>query len=746
MKLHPGNQLELLGNPASEANGRQDRPWLVIELDHRAWMRFLSEEWLFPDDAGRVLLGLGHACGSRVAPDLMAVGVWFDQAKLPTTSVMVWRGESWMAVPLGDLAQSDTVISWEGPLPLFAVDHFTVDTSQTRAHLLAMARNFADIEPPSQAVVVAPINKVAVPGGSTPSTSTKGPPKKWDAFRGAASMALWSVPAIGPWLQLLCESLTSENPIESAEVVHAPWLRSALWSAEARSSERHPPLWHAMLDEFSRPGALKEWKPRLLLDSICSRARVMGGNEEQLDRLIDSTMLLLQDRGTIENLGLKDDMLGLVFQLVLLRPSPERFARWKEDWPAMPPSAWWTGAMLTGYLSGFRALPLSMRGSFSARKFLALRTWEVARDGGATEWNSLCQGSMDWAVEDDSIVIRAGREVLAEHKFSNRGRWYQADKNKPTYQAEATALAQQFCPDQLRQTLVLEEGDFKLLGNGRAKFDVARMMLRVNGRLEIPLGVNVHIASKLDVDGFRDWLATAAMPHRLPRPTASIDAVQVARASADAPAPVLVKDPKKKPSPKDAPKRAHLSPVNPPQGLTIVPEFISQEEESSLLEAIDNLPWDSTMSRRVQHYGWRYDYKAKKVNPAAYLGSLPSWAELLGEKLLKQGLLLELPDQVIVNEYKGSQSISKHIDCPLCFRGAIISISLNESWEMVFSRRTESGDDEKYKVLLPRRSAVVLDGEARSSWQHEIPRRINEAGLPRGRRVSITFRKVDMKR
>ena len=149
------------------------------------------------------------------------------------------------------------------------------------------------------------------------------------------------------------------------------------------------------------------------------------------------------------------------------------------------------------------------------------------------------------------------------------------------------------------------------------------------------------------------------------------------------------------------------------------------------------------MSRRVQHYGWRYDYKSRKVDAKAYIGPLPSWAANLGRMLFERGLVKELPDQVIVNEYSGNQGITKHIDCLPCFRGEVVTISLLESWEMIFSRKLERDLDEKYKIILARRSAAVLSGESRTTWYHEIPKRLKEAGIIRHRRISITFRKVD---
>lgn len=148
------------------------------------------------------------------------------------------------------------------------------------------------------------------------------------------------------------------------------------------------------------------------------------------------------------------------------------------------------------------------------------------------------------------------------------------------------------------------------------------------------------------------------------------------------------------------------------------------------------------MKRRVQHYGWRYDYKARKVDPKNYLGPLPVWAQDLAERLLELQVVSELPDQVIVNNYEGNQGITKHIDCPECFRGPVVTISLLETWDMVFTRKLENGTSERFVQPLPQRSVAVLAGEVRSDWYHEIPARITEHGVPRIRRVSITFRKV----
>lgn len=50
-------------------------------------------------------------------------------------------------------------------------------------------------------------------------------------------------------------------------------------------------------------------------------------------------------------------------------------------------------------------------------------------------------------------------------------------------------------------------------------------------------------------------------------------------------------------------------PTTLPEGLIYVPDFVSVAEQVKLLSAIDEREWSQELKRRVQHYGYRYDYK-----------------------------------------------------------------------------------------------------------------------------------------
>lgn len=178
-------------------------------------------------------------------------------------------------------------------------------------------------------------------------------------------------------------------------------------------------------------------------------------------------------------------------------------------------------------------------------------------------------------------------------------------------------------------------------------------------------------------------------------------------------------------------------------GLTYIPDFISARKQDFLLSQIDQQSWLTGLKRRVQHYGYKYDYKARIVGNDAYLGLLPDWLSSISKKLHDKRIFPSVPDQVIVNEYLPGQGISAHIDCVPCFADTIASLSLGSPCLMEFSNPTTG---EKKSIILEDRSLIVLAGPARYEWQHAIPARksdlINGIKTERARRVSLTFRNV----
>ena len=179
-------------------------------------------------------------------------------------------------------------------------------------------------------------------------------------------------------------------------------------------------------------------------------------------------------------------------------------------------------------------------------------------------------------------------------------------------------------------------------------------------------------------------------------------------------------------------------------GLTYALDVLSESEELDLISKIDDSgKWSSAMRRRVQHYGFRYDYRSRRIDSSMVASSFPEWLEDLARRLTKSSLMAAMPDQAIVNEYLPGQGIYKHVDCEPCFGPEITSLSLGSSCVMLF---THIATGEVLSLFLRRRGFLRLTGSARYEWMHGIPpRRVDHVGasrVVRERRLSITFRNV----
>lgn len=178
-----------------------------------------------------------------------------------------------------------------------------------------------------------------------------------------------------------------------------------------------------------------------------------------------------------------------------------------------------------------------------------------------------------------------------------------------------------------------------------------------------------------------------------------------------------------------------------PPGSVLIPDFVSSTRESELLGWIDDQHWRDDLRRRVQHYGWLYDYRARHVSADAYVGPLPTALRPECDLLCSTGLFDEQPSQIIVNEYEPGQGIAPHVDCVPCFGPVIASLSLGSQCEFVFSKKS---NDAKISLLLEPGSLLVFGGAARFEWAHGIPARKSDLvrGMrkPRERRVSLTYR------
>lgn len=175
---------------------------------------------------------------------------------------------------------------------------------------------------------------------------------------------------------------------------------------------------------------------------------------------------------------------------------------------------------------------------------------------------------------------------------------------------------------------------------------------------------------------------------------------------------------------------------DPNKGVFLVENFISEEEEKSLLETIYEQDWNTELERRTQHYGARYVYSSRTLSTDG-VKPIPKWLKNIVKKVTPY--FRKKPDQIIINEYTPGQGIASHTDHKSYFGPVVGSLSLGSYTQMNLSARNYS------KVLgLHRRSLLILSGYGRSVLKHGIVGRthdvVEDKHVPRKTRVSITFR------
>lgn len=177
-------------------------------------------------------------------------------------------------------------------------------------------------------------------------------------------------------------------------------------------------------------------------------------------------------------------------------------------------------------------------------------------------------------------------------------------------------------------------------------------------------------------------------------------------------------------------------------GAMLLTGFLTEAEESRIIRHITESEWSSALSRRVQHYGHRYNYRGGGVSPEP-APPLPFWAAYLADRLLPR--FDGVPaDQCIVNEYKPGQGIGMHAD-HADFGPVVASISLAAAWPMRFRHSGSApynagalpGDE---VIVLPRRSVLVLSRSSRHDWLHGIDKRSTASQAHT--RISATFRTI----
>ncbi len=179
------------------------------------------------------------------------------------------------------------------------------------------------------------------------------------------------------------------------------------------------------------------------------------------------------------------------------------------------------------------------------------------------------------------------------------------------------------------------------------------------------------------------------------------------------------------------------------QDLSWVIDILDNNDKWSSITNSDN-------SRKVQHFGYIYNYFTFKINEKTE--DFPDYINKFAELLTCACLYLKIPipyqesgfwfNQCIINNYFPSQGIPKHTDIR-SYGGVIGCFTIGSGGSMVFKN---PDNNEKFELYTEPNSLYIMTGDSRYKWTHEMPLRkndqINNIKIPRGRRISITFRNV----
>ncbi|MCJ1456917.1 hypothetical protein MMC28_007283 [Mycoblastus sanguinarius] len=199
-------------------------------------------------------------------------------------------------------------------------------------------------------------------------------------------------------------------------------------------------------------------------------------------------------------------------------------------------------------------------------------------------------------------------------------------------------------------------------------------------------------------------------------------------------------------------------------GLSVYASFINPAEEQRILAFLNDpsrCTWRTDLSRRTMHFGGTYCLMPSKSDgvdsvEAEILQAPPMPEELswLIQRMVDASMFSDnqRPQYCIVNEYTGNMGIAAHTE-NFQFGEPVVGLSLLSDCPIRFHELARPSDGSvrsgkagkaektgrKLDVFVSGRSLLVMRGESRWKWQHEILR--SKKGRGAGwKRISLTFR------
>jgi alkylated DNA repair dioxygenase AlkB len=171
-----------------------------------------------------------------------------------------------------------------------------------------------------------------------------------------------------------------------------------------------------------------------------------------------------------------------------------------------------------------------------------------------------------------------------------------------------------------------------------------------------------------------------------------------------------------------------------PAGFRYQQDLLTEADERRLVQHVSQLSFAPFEfhgffgKRRVVFFGWKYNFGGGGLQKA---NDMPAFLMPVREAAASRfGLEPSVFQQVLVTEYDAGAAIGWHKDRSVF--GDVIGVSLSSPCTFRFRKKAGVGWERRSLRLEPR-SAYVLQGPARTEWEHSIP-------AVTTLRYSITFR------
>jgi alkylated DNA repair dioxygenase AlkB len=161
-----------------------------------------------------------------------------------------------------------------------------------------------------------------------------------------------------------------------------------------------------------------------------------------------------------------------------------------------------------------------------------------------------------------------------------------------------------------------------------------------------------------------------------------------------------------------------------PPGFQYFPGFITKDEETQLIKAAEETELHIfnfqgyEAKRKTASFGYDYSFDKRSLSKGK---DIPPEFIFIIEKVGKRlSIPAEQFAELLVTEYPVGSVINWHRDAPPF--DLIAGISLNTDCTFRLRPQDKAKQDRKSIISFPvqRRSLYVMEGEARSEWQHSI--------------------------